>query len=364
MKRLVIDARESGTSTGRYIDKLIEYLVKLKPGFEVIVLTKSSRIEFIKKTAPDFEVIKSDYKEFSFAEQIGLAWQLYKLRPDLVHFSMTQQPVFYFGKSITTVHDLTTARFHNPAKNRLVFKLKQLVYKFLIWWVAHKSKKIITPSEFVKKDLAKFAYINPRKINVTYEAADEITTPAEKIKNLDGKKFIMYVGRSTPHKNLPRLIDAFNIVRHEHPDLLLVLAGKIDANFKRLQELASRHDLQGGIVFTDFISDSELRWLYENAVAYIFPSLSEGFGLPGLEAMLYGLPVVSSNATCLPEVYGDAALFFDPTDVSDMAQKISQVINEPGLAKTLAKKGEAQAAGYSWEKMARQTLEVYKQILE
>src|SRR5690348_15753005 len=100
--RLVLDARESGTSTGRYIDKLIENLRSLKPKHDFVVLTKPTRVAFFKKIAPDFEVVQSKYKEFSFGEQYGLVWQLYGLRADLVHFGMTQQPVLYFGKSVTT----------------------------------------------------------------------------------------------------------------------------------------------------------------------------------------------------------------------------------------------------------------------
>jgi glycosyltransferase involved in cell wall biosynthesis len=115
-------------------------------------------------------------------------------------------------------------------------------------------------------------------------------------------------------------------------------------------------------VFTDFINEGELRWLYEHSAAYVFPSLSEGFGLPGLEAMIHGTPVVSSDATCLPEVYGDAAHYFDPRDVRDMAAKISDVLTDSKLRQDLIKKGTAQAAKYSWQRMAEQTLEIYSKF--
>src|SRR5467141_2315887 len=108
MKKIVIDARESGTSTGRYIDKLVEYLHKLQPGFEIIVLAKSHRIDYLKKAAPSFGVLEANYKEFSFAEQLGYAWFLRSLRADLVHFGKDHQPILYRGKTITTMHDLTT----------------------------------------------------------------------------------------------------------------------------------------------------------------------------------------------------------------------------------------------------------------
>ena len=121
MAKIVIDARESGTSTGRYIDKLIENLNALKPAHEIQILTKGHRVNFVKSVAPDFEVIESNFKEFTFAEQIGFKHRLKSLKADLVHFGMTQQPVWYRGKKVTTVHDLTTIRFVNPDKNRTLY---------------------------------------------------------------------------------------------------------------------------------------------------------------------------------------------------------------------------------------------------
>ena len=157
MKHIVIDARESGTSTGRYIDKLIEYLYIAKPSYKITVLTNKKRVEFLHSIAPKFNIVTSSVKEFTFAEQTRLLKQIRGLKPDLVHFGMTQQPILYRGKTVTTIHDLTTARFKNPAKNPLVFWIKQKVYRIVIKIVARKSEVIITPSEYVKDDLAKFA---------------------------------------------------------------------------------------------------------------------------------------------------------------------------------------------------------------
>lgn len=362
--KIVIDARESGTSTGRYVDKLIEYLHKLNPAHEIIVLAKTPRIKPLSELAPDFKIIKSDYKEFTFAEQLGLLRQISNLKPDLVHFTMTQQPVLYKGRSITTIHDLTTARFDNPAKNRLVFKSKQRVYGWVIKKVARQSAYIITPSKYVKQDVAQYANINPNKILVAYEAADRIDIAAEPVPRLKDKQFIMYVGRPLPHKNLDRLIDAFGLLKKKYPDLMLALAGKMDANFRRIEARVTQKRMADSIVFTDFVSEGELKWLYQNTAAYIFPSLSEGFGLPGLEAMAHGAPVVSSNATCLPEVYGDAAYYFDPDNTFDMASKISNVLSSAGLRVELIKKGRDRAAKFSWQKMASQTQKVYESALK
>lgn len=360
-KKIIIDARESGTTTGRYVDKLVEHLHKLRPAHEIIVVTKSHRLEYIKKIAPKFTVIKSDFKEFSMSEQAGFMWQLYRLDPDLVHFTMVQQPILYLGRVTTTMNDLTTLRFMNPSKNKLLFKFKQRVYGQVNKIAARKSRTIITYSEYVKEDVAKYAHINSRKIVVTPLASDPLPK-AEPIADLADKRFIMYIGRPQPHKNLERLIEAFQKLQEKHPDLHLVLAGKKDVLYKRHERKAKRASINN-IIFTDFITDGQLRWLYEHCTAYVFPSLSEGFGLPGLEAMQHGAPVVSSNATCLPEVYGDAAEYFDPLNVDDMAKKINRVLTDEKRRKELIKLGEKQAAKFSWRKMAEETLTVYDDIL-
>ena len=359
--KVVIDARESGTSTGRYVDKLIENLHALKPDVDFLILAKSPRLDYFKELAPNFHTKRCDVREFSFAEQYSLVWKIYGIKNNLVHFTMTQQPVLYFGKKITTVHDLTTAYYRNPAKNRLIFWVKQRVYRWVIRRVAKSSARIIVPSKYVKRELTEFAAIDPEKILVTYEAAEKINNKAEPVKVLQDDKFIMYVGRPLPHKNLERLIEAYVKVKETNPKLKLALIGKKDILYQRLEKKIQKQGIRG-VVITDFVTEGQLRWLYENAAAYVFPSLSEGFGLPALEAMAHGTPVVSSNATCLPEIYGDAAIYFDPTDTDEMANKIADVLNNEKLAKKLAQTGLKQAGKYSWQKMAEQTLDIYKNV--
>jgi glycosyltransferase involved in cell wall biosynthesis len=360
--RVAIDARESGTTTGRYVDKLVEYLHKLKTPYKFVVLTTPKRVEFMKKLAPRFEVIETKHKEFTFAEQLGLWKQLRDLKLDLVHFPMVQQPILYRGKVVTTMQDLTTARFRNTAKNWLVFTVKQQIYRWVNRVVARKSVVVMTPTEFVKDDVARFTHTNSRKFVVTYEAADAIGDKPEVYEAVDGKQFIMYVGRPQPHKNLDRLVEAFHTLRQEYPGLYLVLAGKKDVLYRRMEKEAQKSGINN-LIFTDFVTEGQLRWLYEHCVAYVFPSLSEGFGLPGLEAMVHGAPVVSSNATCLPEVYKDAAEYFDPDDTEDMARAIGRVLSDDSLRKQLIKKGEKVSASYSWQRMAEETLAVYETAL-
>lgn len=362
MARIVIDARESGTSTGRYIDKLVENLYILRPKEEIIVLTKPHRVSYVEEAAPGFIVHPANYKEFSFAEQLGYGRFLRSLKPDLVHFGKDHQPVLYGGKVVTTMHDLTTARFRNPAKLWPVFKFKQLVYRWVVKRVARKSAAILTGSKFVKDDLVQFTHVPADKITVTYEAAEPILSSPVMVPELRGKPFIMYIGRPTPHKNLERLIEAFEKLSEEHPDLLLALAGKKDSNYRRIESKVRKKGLKN-VVFTGFVGEGQLRWMYENCSAYVFPSLSEGFGLPGLEAMAHGAPVVSSDATCLPEIYGQAAHYFDPRDIGAMAAAIDRVLNDGALRQKLIAAGAERVKKYSWRRMAEQTLAVYQKAL-
>lgn len=361
--RIVIDAREYTTSTGRYVFRLVQYLEKIDQGHDYVILLKPEDMDKCRLTNPRFSKVACPYKEFTFGEQLGLAWQLYRLKADLVHFGMTHQPILYFKKSVTTIHDLTTLRFRNPAKNPVVFYLKQLVYRGVVRYAAHKSKHLLMPTEFVKKDVLRYCHVRPEKISVTYEAADTIREDGEAVPGLKPQPFIMYVGRPLPHKNLDRLVEAFQLLKHDHPALQLVLAGKRDILYARIVQRLEAAGIRDVIV-TGYVSEGQLRWLYEHCQVYAFPSLSEGFGLPGLEAMAHGAPMASSNASCLPEVYGDAAHYFNPFDVSDMARAISDVLDDAALRQQLIVNGKAQAHKYSWRRMAEQTLAVYDAVLQ
>jgi glycosyltransferase involved in cell wall biosynthesis len=366
MSHITIDARELRTSTGRYVERLLHYLQQLPSEHEFTVLLKPEDMAGWVPNNARFKSVACPHKEFTFDEQLVLLRQLNKIRTeegsDLVHFTMPQQPILYRGKTVTTIHDLTTMRFTNPNKKPLVFKLKQQVYRYVVARAVTKASAVIAISDFTRRDLLDFSRIDPAKVTVTLEAADVIATPPTEVDGLQKNSFIMYVGRPTPHKNLERLIEAFSLLRSAHPDLVLVLAGKQDGNYRRIEANVPAQ-LRSHIMFTGFVSDSQLRWLYEHCSAYVFPSLSEGFGLPGLEAMLHGAPVVSSNATCLPEIYGDAAHYFDPLSVPAMADAINEVLTDADLRKRLIKSGLVQADQFSWKRMAEQTLTIYDAAL-
>ncbi len=363
--RIVIDARNRRSSTGRYTDRLIENLEDIDKTNHYTILVEPDDDWPMRN--PNFQTVPCRFQQFSFSpiEQIGFAWQLYRLRPDLVHFSMTQQPLLYFGKIVTTTHDLTMFRYTRPSRFPVwLHKVGMVFYRFLFWWSHHKSSRIIVPTKYVRDDLAKFQPFTRRKVSVIYEAGDSaIRGRSEPVKGVR-QPFIMHVGAPLPHKNIERLIQAFAITKQKNPNLQLVLPGRLKDPFKTdFDKWVAASPAKDSILPPGFVSDEQLKWLYENAEAYVLPSLSEGFGLPGLEAMAHGCPLVSSNATCMPEVYGDAAQYFDPRDIDNMAEKISKVVGYKSLQKDLVVKGKKQVLKYSWPKMARETLDIYRGIL-
>lgn len=364
--KIAIDARIINSSTGRYVLMLLEYLQYIDSNNEYIVLVREEDKDYWKPAVESFTIKVAEFDNYSLNEQIGFKKLLDELQPDLVHFCMPQQPVFYKGKKVTTVHDLTLLKTYNSDKNYFIFTFKQFVGRFVFKHIARSSTAVIVPTKFTGKEYAEFSDIDQDKLFQIYEAADVVEQMDEPYKELLKQQYIMYVGSQSDYKNVRRLIEAHQLLLQKYPNLKLALVGKtsgkngIPAGRNKLWSESHKHK---NVIFTDFVPDEQLSWLYKNARAYVFPSLMEGFGLPGLEAMLYGTPVISSNTTCLPEVYGDAAEYFDPTDINEMAEKISSVISNDRLRNKLIEKGYDQAAKYSWRRMAQETHAVYMKAL-
>lgn len=361
---IVIDARIRRASTGRYTDRLIQHLQDIDEDNTYTVLVQPD--DPWQPTNPNFKPAPCRFQQFSFNpfDQIAFSWQMYRLKADVAHFTMTQQPLSYFGNIVTTTHDLTMLRYMRPSRfPAWLHAIGMQLYKFLFWSAHKKSKKIIVPTDFVAKDLAAYQPFTKNKIVRTYESSEPpIKAIAEPIDGIN-KPFIFHIGAPLPHKNIERLIKAFDILKASYSELLLVLPGKMLPVFRQdLESWISKSPHKDSIIVPGFVSDEQLKWLYQNAECYVLPSLSEGFGLPGLEAMAHGCPVVSSNATCLPEVYKDAAVYFDPQSPEDMADKISSVMSNKQLANELVTKGQAVLKQYSWRTMADETLKVYNSI--
>ena len=358
MSRIVIDWRDRG-STGRYAAKLLKYLQQLDRRNQYFVLVKST--QDWQPTAPNFQAVPADVKDYTFAEQFKLWWIIRRLKPDLVHFTMPQQPLLYTGPAVTTIHDLTMLRWHNPTGNKWVYRGKLFTYRCLLWWVAHTSDRLITPTAWVKADVVSTLKVDPVRIRVTHLAAEAIRGKTEIPPGFDRQtKFIFFNGNVFPHKNVEGLIQAFIRLKPKYPELRLVIAGKLNS---RGEELKLKTSLSTIIDWLGFVPDTQLKWLLTHAQVYVYPSFSEGFGLPGLEAMNAGTPLASSNATCLPEIYGLAAEYFDPNSTEDMAEAIDRLLSDKRRRRELLKFEREQMKKYSWRRTAEQTLEVYTHVL-
>ncbi|MFF8188176.1 glycosyltransferase family 4 protein [Microbacterium sp. NPDC016588] len=361
MAHIVLDARGYFTTTGRYIRKLVEWLARGDDDNVYTLVLPADRLAEWTPPSPRFHAVGSDAPFFSWAEQIELARLIRSLRPDVVHFCMQQQPLFLGIPRITTFHDLTLLKIRNRKKAAIVSLLRRLIGAVAFAAAAHAGSANLVVSRFSGLDLRRFTAVSEKKIVLTYPAADRITEAPVAVA-VPFERFVLFVGNQVPYKNLERLAAAVEVVRRTRPGVGLVVAGRIDDDGRRI--LARRPDLAHRVHFTGYVSDAELRWLYENAAVFAFPSFYEGFGLPGLEAMRHGCPVVSSSATCLPEVYGDAARYFPPGDVERMAVEIAEVLDDPSVRSDLVRRGTRKAEEYSWERMAAQTLATYRRAIE
>jgi len=377
-KHIVIDARIRRASTGRPVDRLLENIQENDGGFNyTIVLAGSDDWQPKNK---NFKTVTSRFSNYSFnpINQVLYAIQLYRLKADLVHFTLTtQQPLFYYGKQTTFTHDLSMLKFVRAGRlPGWLHSLRMRGYKLLLWWSHRKAKHVIVPSQYVADDINKHHLFTNRKTTVALEASDPPLPGKAKEPEVNPGNFILYVGSAFPHKNLESLISAFCLLKEHHPELKLVLVGKREYHSKYIEKWAKRHTKEissedqpkeayfDDIIFTGFVPDEELKWYYQNAQAYVFPSLSEGFGLPSLEAMVHGCPVVSSDKTCLTEINGDGAHYFDPLNIHEMAEKIDEVISNEALRNKLIAAGHENTKRFSWKKFANQHLAIFHETLD
>jgi glycosyltransferase involved in cell wall biosynthesis len=359
---IVIDARVISSSTGTFVERLLENLQAVDAENRYTVILDRKDADFWRPRATNFAVEHVHAPAHSWAEQIEMLRVLNRLRPDLVHFCMPQQPLLYRGATVTMFHDLTILRIRNERRHPLVSLTKRGVGWASFRIIAATSDRLIVPSQFTKRDVAASLGVPEDKVRVIYEAAD--ANPAETSPYPHGfGRFLLYVGRHSPYKNVNRLCDAHQQLLATHPDLGLVLVGKLDEDARRTQAYCEANGYRN-VHFTGFLPAAQRDWLYQQAAVYVFPSLAEGFGLPGLEAMGYGAPVASSRATCLPEIYGDAAAYFDPEDVAAMAGAIGGPLDDEDRRTDLVRRGHERFAQFSWRRMAEETLEEYRRAVE
>ncbi len=375
-KRIGFDARFYGPlnkGLGRYTKEVIDNILKIDKDHEYVIFLGKDNFQELKTDNPKVKKVLADIKWYTLSEQIIMPWYIWRENLDLVHFPHFNVPIFCPVKFIVTIHDLILTKFPTQRATTLspfFYWLKDFAYKIVIKRAVRQAKKIIAVSTYTKNDIANKFKARSDKIIVTYEGV----FPSE-IKNRQNDKkvllrynidnpYLLYVGNAYPHKNLEGLINIFFRIIGKYNNLSLVLVGKEDYFYNRIKEFVYKSDnYKEKIILPGFVPDNDLVFFYQNALAYIFPSFYEGFGLPPLEAMTFGCPVVSSNKASLPEVLGKAALYFNPEDKKEMQERIEQIIKDKNLRKELVKKGYEQIKKYNWLRCAEQTIEIYKLIL-
>lgn len=369
--RIGIDARfvgPEGTGLGKYTEELILNLAKIDKKNQYFIFLRKENWQFLKIPSKNFHKISADVPWYTLQEQVKLPLIFAKSNLDLLHVPHFNAPILYRGRLVITVHDLIHHQFEQESattRNIFIFKLKRIGYKLIIGNAIKKAVKIITPSKFVKSQVVKIFKVDPAKIVVTYEAAEEeyFRTSLRHTELVSGSEpTLVYVGNAYPHKNLNGLLDACKILSADYglqtTNLILVCPRDVFAD--RLQKEIKNKKLEANVQLLGYQSADKLSELFQKASAYIFPSLSEGFGIPGLNAMASNMPVICSNIPILKEVYGDAALYFDPKDSQDIAEKIKKVLENEKTRSDLVANGRQQVKKYSWQKMAKETLKVYK----
>jgi len=308
-----------------------------------------------------------------FWTQIGLASEMMKNRPDILFVPSYAVPQIHPAKTVVTIHGLEYKHFPEcySVRERLFLELNT---KLSIKW----SSKIIVPSESTKKDLIKFYGVDVEKIKVVYHGIWSQKFIKSKVHKVKNNKFnILFIGRLEKRKNLVNLIKAFEIFKKSYknppnplfqrgnrtPPLVkgaggikLTLAGKAGFGFEKIKTTIQKAQFKKDIVLKNYISEEEKDELYKNTDLFILPSFYEGFGLPVLEAMNYGVPVICSNVSSLPEVAGDAALLVDPNNIEEISGAMGKVFSDDNLKNKMIEKGFENVEKFSWEKCARETI--------
>ena len=368
--RIGIDARFwSQTGIGRHIRNVVAELARLDANNQYVVFLLAEDFDHVALPS-NFRKVKTNIRWHSFSEQLFLPFVYLREQLDILYSPHFNVPIFYPGKFVTTIHDLTVLRVRSGRVTTLPYPI--YLVKYLAAFVVHlvaikRSRKIFTVSSFVKNDIVKSFRVKPDKIVITPNAAgpdfyryDESKVVGILTKYGIARPYLFYLGNAYPHKNLDRLIEAFGTLTEDFPNLFLVLAGKDNFFYARLEQESKSLDVYSRLVFTGYVDDNDLPGLYSGAEAFVNPSLYEGFGIQVLEAFSCGCKVVCSNTTSMPEVGGDLGRYFDPYNVKSIADAIKLTLS--ATPDDFATKARARAAEFSWEFSARAILETLRNV--
>ena len=366
--RIAIDARKlRDFGIGTYLRNILIELSRLDRETEYVVLCRPDDVESGDVLGRNFRMVPETAPTYSLAEKYRIPLSLARERVDLVHEPHYVLPPLVRCRSVVTIHDC----IHLMFPQYLPSKLAHVYAKGSMWAASKKADRILTVSEASKRDILRFFDVPPAKVSVIYNAIDErFLAPAnpERMELVRQRyqldhPFVLYVGNIKPHKNIERLIDAFGRARSQCDDnLKLIIIGDEISKYPGLRQSVHKHKLDKHVRFLGFQPTETLAAFYRLARAFVFPSLYEGFGLPPLEAMACGSPVVTSNVSSLPEVAGGAALLVDPYDADAIAGGIVQAVTDETLRADLIRRGLDRARSFSWPQSVKKIHEIYMQV--
>lgn len=360
--KIVISAwhlKNRNVGIGRYTYHLIENLARVDHVNQYEILIPAGSHDF--QPSPNFRyrLIRLPVFKRRVWEQLA---PLVVGKYDLLHFPYDSCIGMKRGKFVVTLHDAKPILFPSESNRR---SWKQTLKKMIAPNPLQKIDHVVTVSECSRRDLIEKMGISEDRITVIYQGVDlEKFSPstASQVTRFDFMPYVLCVAGTDPTKNVKSLIEAFSKlppeIRSQHH---LVLVGDVQKN-KELQQCVDEHGIAERTVFTGIVSDAQLTEFYQQASVFVFPSLYEGFGLPVLEAMACGCPVITSNTSSLPEVVGGAGLLVNPRDREELIEAITKVLTDTALAETLRKRGRERAENFSWENTARATANLYERI--
>lgn len=363
---LLLKRQKTGTIS--YIYNLINSLNKIDRKNEYVLFTNQQFQENDLSLQDNFLIKKLGLLEQNpyqriWWEQFHLSKVLTRLKIDLLHSPSQVTLLNSSTKLILTIHELTYLIYPE-----FLPKHKYLYYRYFVPLSIYKADKIIAVSDNLKKDILRFFKLPQDKIEVIYCGVNHIFRPIDKniAKNAIRKRFgitddyILYVGTIEPKKNLKRLIEAYYQLKKDVNRYKLVIAGPKGWLYSEIYKTIKKLNIANDIIFTGYLHSQGLLFLYNAASVFVYPSFYEGFGLPVVEAMACGIPVITSNTSALPEVAKDAAILINPLDTKDLLESIKAVLDNPVLVKELSIKGLNRARQFSWEETAKKTLNIYE----
>lgn len=355
------------TGVGRYVRNIVYQLAQTAEDTEFVLFMLPKNATQL-QLPQNFKIVPVDIRWHSVKEQLLLPILFLKEKLDLLHVPYFNVPVLYPKRFVVTIHDLTLLRVNTGrATTRAypVYLFWRLAFRFVILNAIKRAAHVFTVSQFVKQDIISTYHVKADKITITPNAVDQKFMPVPQSLAVDIVKkygihtpYIFYLGNAHPHKNLERLVAAFGVISQKHPQINLIMGGRKDFFYRRLESETASLPYAGKIKFIGFVEDVDLPAIYSLAEAFVNPSMYEGFGIQLLEAFACGCPVVCSNTTSLPEVGEGVAYYFDPTDVVSMQNQISLAIVDSNTNKKI--QGLELVKKYSWQRSAEVIRHVYK----